>query len=102
MSEQMTRPAAQPGPPDGRRPPGGPPEDDGRPDVPPTLRKLAAWSWRLLVVLTAEAGLYRQAGQAGEAAVRYRRAVALAGCLAARSERLLDLGNLPELPRPEP
>jgi predicted PurR-regulated permease PerM len=56
MSEQMTRPAAQPRPPDGRRPPEGPPEDDGRPDVPPTLRKLAAWSWRLLVVLTA-AGL---------------------------------------------
>jgi putative heme transporter len=27
-----------------------------RPDVPPTLRRLAAWSWRLLVILTA-AGL---------------------------------------------
>ena len=27
-----------------------------RPDVPPVLRRLAAWSWRLLVVLTA-AGL---------------------------------------------
>src|SRR5512133_1675764 len=34
--------------------------------------------------------LKAEAGQAGEAAVRYRRAVALAGCLAARSERLLD------------
>jgi putative heme transporter len=56
MSEQMTRPAAQPRPPDGRRPPEEPPEDDGRPDVPPMLGKLAAWSWRLLVVLTA-AGL---------------------------------------------
>ena len=30
--------------------------DHERPDVPPALRKLAAWSWRLLVVLTA-AGL---------------------------------------------
>jgi putative heme transporter len=56
MSERMTRPAAEPRPPDGRRPPEEPPEDDGRPDVPPMLRKLAAWSWRLLVVLTA-AGL---------------------------------------------
>src|SRR5829696_9107092 len=56
MSEQVTRASAKPGPPDGRRPPEGPPEGDGRPDVPPTLGKLAAWSWRLLVVLTA-AGL---------------------------------------------
>ena len=56
MSEQMTRPATQPGPPDGRRPPGEPPEDGGQPEVPPLLRKLAAWSWRLLVLLTA-AGL---------------------------------------------
>ena len=30
--------------------------DHERPDVPPALRRLAAWSWRLLVVLTA-AGL---------------------------------------------
>jgi hypothetical protein len=30
--------------------------DHDRPDVPPALRRLAAWSWRLLVVLTA-AGL---------------------------------------------
>jgi tetratricopeptide (TPR) repeat protein len=43
-----------------------------------------------LQLLVAEADLYRGAGQAGEAATRYRRAVALAGCLAARSERLLD------------
>ena len=33
-----------------------PPENRARPDVPPGLRRLAAWSWRLLVVLTA-AGL---------------------------------------------
>jgi hypothetical protein len=43
-----------------------------------------------LGLLKAEADLYAGTGQAGEAAVRYRRAVALAGCLAARSERLLD------------
>ena len=43
-----------------------------------------------LELLKAEADLYAGAGQAGEAAVRYRRAIALAGCLAARSERLLD------------
>jgi tetratricopeptide (TPR) repeat protein len=52
----------------------------------PDLRRVAL-ALRLLV---AEADLYRGAGQTGEAAVRYRRAVALAGCLAARSERLLD------------
>jgi predicted PurR-regulated permease PerM len=56
MSEQMTRASAQPAPSDGRRPPDEPAVEDGRPDVPPMLRKLAAWSWRLLVVLTA-AGL---------------------------------------------
>jgi predicted PurR-regulated permease PerM len=56
MSEQVTRAPAQAGPPDGRRPPEGPVADEGRPEVPPVLRKLAAWSWRLLVVLTA-AGL---------------------------------------------
>ena len=33
---------------------------------------------------------HRLAGRPGEAAIRYRRAVALAGTLAARSERLLD------------
>jgi tetratricopeptide (TPR) repeat protein len=43
-----------------------------------------------LELLKAEADLYAGAGQVGEAAVRYRRAIALAGCLAARSERLLD------------
>jgi tetratricopeptide (TPR) repeat protein len=52
----------------------------------PDLRRVAL----ALQLLTAEADLYRGAGQAGEAALRYRRAVALAGCLAARSERLLD------------
>lgn len=41
-------------------------------------------------LLKAEADLYAGAGQPGEAALRYRRALALAGCLAARSERLLD------------
>ena len=56
MSEQVTRAPAKPGPSDGRRPPEEPLEDDRRPDVPPVLRRLAAWSWRLLVVLTA-AGL---------------------------------------------
>jgi tetratricopeptide (TPR) repeat protein len=43
-----------------------------------------------LALLKAEADLYAGVGQAGEAALRYRRALALAGCLAARSERLLD------------
>jgi tetratricopeptide (TPR) repeat protein len=52
----------------------------------PDMRRVAL----ALQLLTAEAELYRGAGQAGEAAVRYRRAVALAGCLAARSDRLLD------------
>jgi hypothetical protein len=41
-------------------------------------------------LLKAEADLYAGAGQPAEAARRYRRALALAGCLAARSERLLD------------
>jgi tetratricopeptide (TPR) repeat protein len=41
-------------------------------------------------LLKTEADLYTDAGQPGEAAVRYRRALALAGTLAARSERLLD------------
>ena len=52
----------------------------------PDMRRVAL----ALELLTAEADLYAEAGQAGEAAVRYRRAVALAGTLAARSERLLD------------
>jgi tetratricopeptide (TPR) repeat protein len=43
-----------------------------------------------LELLKAEADLYAGAGQPAEAALRWRRAVALAGCLAARSERLLD------------
>jgi tetratricopeptide (TPR) repeat protein len=45
-----------------------------------------------LELLVAEADLYAGTGQAGEAAVRRRRAVTLAGALAARSERLLDPG----------
>ena len=56
MSEPMTQAESQPSPADGQRPPDDPVEDRGRPDVPPMLRKLAAWSWRLLVILTA-AGL---------------------------------------------
>ena len=56
MSERMTQAESQPSPADGQRPPDDPVEDRGRPDVPPMLRKLAAWSWRLLVILTA-AGL---------------------------------------------
>ena len=52
----------------------------------PDMRRVAL----ALELLKAEADLYAGAGQAGEAAVRYRRAVALAGTLAARSERLLD------------
>jgi tetratricopeptide (TPR) repeat protein len=52
----------------------------------PDMRRVAL----ALELLKAEADLYAGAGQAGEAAIRYRRAVALAGCLAARSERLLD------------
>ena len=52
----------------------------------PDLRRVAL----ALELLKAEADLYQGAGQPGEAALRYRRALALAGCLAARSERLLD------------
>ena len=52
----------------------------------PDMRRVAL----ALELLKAEADLYAEAGQAGEAAIRHRRAVALAGCLAARSERLLD------------
>jgi tetratricopeptide (TPR) repeat protein len=52
----------------------------------PDLRRVVL----ALELLKAEADLYAGAGQPGEAAVRYRRALALAGCLAARSERLLD------------
>jgi tetratricopeptide (TPR) repeat protein len=55
----------------------------------PDMRRVAL----ALELLTTEADLYAGAGQAGEAAVRYRRAIALAGCLAARSERLLDHGQ---------
>jgi hypothetical protein len=52
----------------------------------PDMRRVAM----ALQLLKAEADLYEGAGQPGEAAVRRRRALALAGGLAARSERLLD------------
>jgi tetratricopeptide (TPR) repeat protein len=52
----------------------------------PDMRRVAM----AMELLKTEADLYAEAGQQGEAAVRYRRAVALAGALAARSERLLD------------
>ena len=52
----------------------------------PDMRRVAL----ALELLKAEADLYAEAGQAGEAAIRHRRAVALAGTLPARSERLLD------------
>ena len=52
----------------------------------PDMRRVAM----ALELLKTEADLYAGAGQATEAAVRHRRAIALAGCLAARSERLLD------------
>jgi tetratricopeptide (TPR) repeat protein len=52
----------------------------------PDMRRVAM----ALELLKTEADLYAETGQAGEAAVRYRRAIALAGTLAARSERLLD------------
>jgi tetratricopeptide (TPR) repeat protein len=52
----------------------------------PDMRRVAM----AMELLKTEADLYTDAGQPGEAAVRYRRALALAGTLAARSERLLD------------
>ena len=52
----------------------------------PDMRRVAM----AMELLKTEADLYAGTGQAGEAAVRYRRAIALAGTLAARSERLLD------------
>jgi putative heme transporter len=56
MSEQATRTDARPRRPDDPRPRPDPAEARARPEVPPSLARLAAWSWRLLVVLTA-AGL---------------------------------------------
>ncbi|HET9290874.1 MAG TPA: AI-2E family transporter, partial [Actinomycetes bacterium] len=62
MSDQVSRTDAQPRRPDPEDAPARPEPEQApeqapeRPDVPPMLRKLAAWSWRLLVVLTA-AGL---------------------------------------------
>jgi tetratricopeptide (TPR) repeat protein len=52
----------------------------------PDMRRVAL----ALQLVKAEADLYAGIGQAGEAAVRHRRAVTLAGALAARSERLLE------------
>jgi hypothetical protein len=52
----------------------------------PDLRRVAL----AMELLNAEAGLYAEAGREIDAAARYRRAIALAGTLAARSERLLD------------
>ena len=52
----------------------------------PDMRRVAL----AMELLSAEAGLYAEAGQEVEAAARSRRAIALAGTLAARSERLLD------------
>jgi tetratricopeptide (TPR) repeat protein len=53
----------------------------------PDMRRVAL----ALQLLKTEADLYAGIGQVQEATVRYRRAIALAGCLAARSERLLDV-----------
>ncbi|HEX9344105.1 MAG TPA: DUF6483 family protein [Actinomycetota bacterium] len=52
----------------------------------PDLRRVAS----VLEVLKTEGDLYQQAGQGREAAKRYRRALILAGFLAARSEEALD------------
>jgi tetratricopeptide (TPR) repeat protein len=59
----------------------------------PDMRRVAM----ALELLKTEADLYAGAGQTGQAATRYRRAVALAGCLAARSERLLEAGLAEDL-----
>jgi putative heme transporter len=58
MSDQVRRTDAQPKRPEQVpvEPEPEPEQEPERPDVPPMLGKLAAWSWRLLVVLTA-AGL---------------------------------------------
>ena len=66
--------------------------DEGQPGLAhsgsnPDMRR--GWRWAL-ELLKAEADLYAGAGQPAEAAVSPLVAVALAGCLAARSERLLD------------
>jgi predicted PurR-regulated permease PerM len=56
MSDQITRAEARPRRPDDRRHQDDQMDEHDRPDVPPTLRRLAAWSWRLLVIVAA-AGL---------------------------------------------
>jgi predicted PurR-regulated permease PerM len=53
MSDQATRTDAKPRRPQDPRPAPDPTEDRARPEVPPLLARLAAWSWRLLVVLAA-------------------------------------------------
>ena len=53
MSDQATRTDAKPRRPQDPRPAPDPAEDRARPEVPPLLARLAAWSWRLLVVLAA-------------------------------------------------
>jgi tetratricopeptide (TPR) repeat protein len=53
----------------------------------PDLRRVAT----VMELLEAEADLHAEAGRVAAAAARYRRAVALAGYLASRSESLLDL-----------
>jgi tetratricopeptide (TPR) repeat protein len=52
----------------------------------PDMRRVAM----AMELLKTEADLYAEAGRLREAVVRYRRAITLAGTLAARSERLLD------------
>jgi tetratricopeptide (TPR) repeat protein len=52
----------------------------------PDVRRVAL----ALELLKTEADLYAEIGQVAEATVRYRRAIVLAGCLAARSAQLLD------------
>jgi tetratricopeptide (TPR) repeat protein len=52
----------------------------------PDLRRVAS----VLEVVVAEADLHGRAGRAAQAAARWRRALALAGFLAARSDDLLD------------
>jgi putative heme transporter len=56
MSDQVSRTDAQLKRPEQVPAEPEPEQEPERPDVPPMLQKLAAWSWRLLVVLTA-AGL---------------------------------------------
>jgi predicted PurR-regulated permease PerM len=56
MKDQVQPTDSQPRPPGERGRPDQPDGSPARAEVPPVLRRLAAWSWRLLVILTA-AGL---------------------------------------------